>query len=151
MRRTTFDKLLGWVGASLGIVLLAVGGLLLWGSGYIHNIAVHVANMTGGKTYSQVSAQAQAQPDNAKLQAEVSTVFKGETLRSMLLNAYGWWKVSQLTYFISLVMFGLGTVSFLGGLVGFGRIRRERPGAVVFVPPAIEQINKTGHQAGSSA
>jgi hypothetical protein len=39
-------------------------------------------------------------------------VFKGETLRSMLLNAYGWWKVSQITYIISLVAFGLGTVYF---------------------------------------
>jgi len=29
----------------------------------------------------------------------------------MLLNAYGWWKVSRITYIISLVMFGLGTVS----------------------------------------
>jgi hypothetical protein len=26
MRRTTFDKLLGWIGASLGIGLLAIGG-----------------------------------------------------------------------------------------------------------------------------
>ena len=37
MRRTTFDKLLGWIGAGLGVVLLAVGGLLLWGSAYVHN------------------------------------------------------------------------------------------------------------------
>ena len=37
MRRTTFDKLLGWIGASLGIGLLAIGGLLLWGSAYVHN------------------------------------------------------------------------------------------------------------------
>jgi hypothetical protein len=37
MRRTTFDKLLGWVGVSLGIALLAAGGLLLWGSAYVHN------------------------------------------------------------------------------------------------------------------
>ena len=29
MRRTTFDKLLGWIGTSLGIALLVVGGLLL--------------------------------------------------------------------------------------------------------------------------
>jgi hypothetical protein len=198
MRRTTFDKILGWAGTSLGIVLLAVGGLLLWGSAYIHNtvqsqlaaqqitfpaaaafqhptatgeitpsmipsvsqyagqqlltgqqaeayadhfIAVHITNMTGGQTYSQLSAQAMAQPNNAKLQATVATVFKGETLRSMLLNAYGWWKVSQITYIISLAMFGLGTVSFLAGLLGFARIRRERPGAVIFKnAPAIEHI-----------
>ena len=37
MRRTTFDKLLGWIGAGLGVALLAAGGLLLWGSAYVHN------------------------------------------------------------------------------------------------------------------
>jgi hypothetical protein len=206
MRRTTFDKLLGWTGTALGIVLLATGGLLLWGSAYVHNtvhnqlaaqqisfppasafahpkagteitpsmipsvsqyagqqlvtgqqaeayadhfIAVHIANMTGGKTYAQLSTQALAQPNNTKLTGEVATVFKGETLRSMLLNAYGWWKVSQITYIISLVVFGLGTVSFLAGLAGFARTRRERPGATVFGPPAIEQINQAGHEASA--
>src|ERR1700761_3209264 len=53
-----------------------------------HFIAVHIANMGGGKTYSQLSAEALAQPTNAKLAGLVDTVFKGETLRSMLLNAY---------------------------------------------------------------
>ena len=197
MRRTTFDKLLGWIGVSLGVVLLAMGGLVLWGSAYVHNtvtsqlaaqqitfpsaaafahpkagteitpnmipsvsqyagqqlltgqqaeayadhfIAQHIADMSGGKTYSQISAQAQAQPNNAQLQTLVGTVFKGETLRSMLLNAYGWWKVSQITYIASLALFGLGTVSFLTGVVGFARIRRERPGATVF-GPAVEQLS----------
>jgi hypothetical protein len=208
MRRTTFDKILGWAGTTLGIILLAAGGLLLWGSAYVHNtvqgqlaaqritfppaaafahpqagteitpsmipsvsqyagqqmltgqqaeayadhfIAVHIATMTGGQTYAQLSGQALAQPNNAKLQAQVATVFKGETLRSMLLNAYGWWKVSQITYIISLVMFGLGTVTFLAGAFGFARIRRERPGAVLFSAPAIEQITGTSHQAGTTA
>ena len=192
MRRTTFDKILGWAGTVLGVVLLAAGGLLLWGSAYIHNtvqgqlaaqqitfppasafahpkagteitpsmipavsqyagqqlltgqqaeayaddfIAVHIAEMGGGKTYSQLSAESLAQPNNAALAATVNTVFKGETLRSMLLNAYGWWKVSQIAYIIALVMFGLGTVSFLGGVISFARIRRESPGAVVFAQP----------------
>jgi hypothetical protein len=209
MRRTTFDKILGWVGTSLGVVLLAIGGLVLWGSAYVHNtvqsqlaaqqitfppaaafahpqaggeitpsmipsvsqyagqqlltgqqaeayadhfIAVHIANMTGGKTYAQLSAAAMAQPANTKLQGEVATVFKGETLRSMLLNAYGWWKVSQITYIVSLALFGLGTVSFLAGLFGFARIRRERPGAVIFKnAPAIEQIHEAGHEAGAAS
>jgi hypothetical protein len=114
-----------------------------------HFIAVHIANMTGGKTYAQLSTQAMAQPNNTKLAGEVATVFKGETLRSMLLNAYGWWKVSQITYIISLVVFGLGTVSFLAGVGGFARTRRERPGATVFGPPAIEQINQAGHEASA--
>ena len=207
MRRTTFDKLLGWVGVSLGVVLLAVAGLLVWGSAYIHNtvqsqlaaqqitfppasafahpkagteitpsmipsvsqyagqqlltgqqaeayadhfIAVHLSEIGGGKTYSQLSAEAQAKPSDTALASQVATVFKGTTLRSMLLNAYGWWKVSQITYIISLVLFGLGTVSFLAGVFGFARIRRERPGATVFGPP-IEQIKDAGHEAGAAS
>src|ERR1700746_1843040 len=77
-------------------------------------IAVHITNMTGGKTYAQLSSAALANPTDTKLAGQVATVFKGETLRSMLLNAFGWWKVSQITYIISLVAFGLGTVAGLG-------------------------------------
>jgi hypothetical protein len=205
MRRTTFDKLLGWIGSGLGVALLAVGGLLLWGSAYVHNtvqgqlaaqqitfpsasafahakagteitpsmipsvsqyagqqlltgqqaeayadhfIAVHVANMTGGKTYSQMSALSMAQPNNTQLAATVNTVFKGETLRSMLLNAYGWWKVSQITYIISLAAFGLGTLSFLAGLFGFASLRHDRKLATAKAP-AIEHITQAGHQANA--
>jgi hypothetical protein len=81
-------------------------------------IAVHITNMTGGKTYSQLSAAAIAQPNNVKLAGEVATVFKGESLRSMLLNAYGWWKVSQITYIASLVAFSLGALTLLASLFG---------------------------------
>src|SRR6516164_5404586 len=199
MRRKTFDKLLGWIGASLGIVLLGMGGLLLWGSKYVHNtvqsqlaaqqitfppaaafahpqaggeitpsmipsvsqyagqqlltgqqaeayadhfIAVHIANMTGGKTYAQLSAAAMAQPSNTQLQGQVATVFKGETLRSMLLNAYGWWKVSQITYIIALAAFGLGAVAGLGSVYLFGFGRRPRVGRVA-QPEGHETITPT--------
>jgi hypothetical protein len=191
MRRTTFDKLLAWIGTGLGVVLLIVGGLLLWGSAYVHNtvqgqlaaqqitfpaaaafahpkaggeitpsmipsvsqyagqqlltgqqaeayadhfIAEHITNMTGGKTYSQLSAAAIAQPDNTQLAGQVATVFKGETLRSMLLNAYGWWKVSQITYIISLVAFGLGTVAALGA--AFLALTGRRDKGDTALPPA---------------
>jgi len=205
MRRTTFDKLPGWIGVCFGVVLLAAGGLLVWGSAYVHNtvqgqlaaqqitfppaaafahpkagteitpsmipsvsqyagqqlltgqqaeayadhfIAVHIANMTGGKTYAQLSAQAMTQPGNAKLQGEVATVFKGESLRSMLLNAYGWWKVSQITYIAALAMLGLGTISVLAGLFGLTRTRRQQPAATA-AGPAIEQINEAGRGASA--
>jgi hypothetical protein len=188
MRRTTFDKLLGWVGVSLGIVLLAVGGLLLWGSAYVHNtvqsqlaaqqitfppasafahakagteitpsmipsvsqyagqqlltgqqaeayadhfIAVHIQNMGGGKTYSQLSTESLAQPKNTALANTVNTVFKGETLRSMLLNAYGWWKVSQITYIVSLAAFGLGALAAIGSAFLFVTGRRSKAVAEV--------------------
>ena len=81
-------------------------------------IAVHIANMTGGKTYSQLSAQAMAHPTDTKLAAQVNTVFKGETLRSMLLNAFGWWKVSQITFIASIVAFAAGGLGLLASLFG---------------------------------
>jgi hypothetical protein len=87
-------------------------------------IAVHIANMTGGKTYAQLSTQAMAHPTDAKLAAQVATVFKGETLRSILLNAFGWWKVSQITYIASLVAFGLGGLTLIASLFGLTVERR---------------------------
>src|SRR5262249_15235940 len=99
-----------------------------------HFIAVHIQNMTGGKTYAQLSTAAMAQPNNTQLAGQVATVFKGETLRSMLLNAYGWWKVSQITYIASLVAFGLGTVAAAGSVFFFITGRRNRGDAPM--PPA---------------
>ena len=96
-----------------------------------HFIAVHIQEMGAGKTYSQLSAESIAQPNNAALATTVGTVFKGETLRSMLLNAYGWWKVSQIVYIVSLALFGLGALFGLAAacLLAFGR-RPERTGTV---------------------
>ena len=82
--------------------------------------------MAGGRTYSQLSAASLAQPGNTQLSGLVSTVFKGETLRSMLLNAYGWWKVSQITYIIALAAFGLGAVAGLGSIFLFVTGRRSK-------------------------
>jgi hypothetical protein len=179
MRRNS--HLTAIAGFVLAAILLAAGGLLLWGSTYTHNmvhnqlaaqqiyfppkaafahpqagggitpsmipsvsqyagqqlvtgqqaqsyadnfIAVHITNMTGGKTYAQLSAAALAQPDNTKLAGEVATVFKGETLRAILLNAFGWWKVSQITYIAALAAFGLGGLTLLASLFGLTVGRR---------------------------
>jgi hypothetical protein len=46
-----------------------------------HFIAVHLNEIGNGQTYSQLSAQLQKDPTNQKLQTQVDTVFKGETLR----------------------------------------------------------------------
>ena len=106
----------------------------------------HTLEATGGKTYAQLSAASLAQPDNTKLAGEVATVFKGETLRSMLLNAFGWWKVSQITFIASLVAFGLGgllgtvavdvTRLFLGSpIAAYGTVFAAQ--AVLFVISAV--------------
>jgi hypothetical protein len=87
-------------------------------------IAVHITSMTGGQTYAQLSAKALANPDNTRLAGEVATVFKGETLRSILLNAFGWWKVSQITYIAALAAFGLGGLTLIASLFGLTVGRR---------------------------
>jgi hypothetical protein len=53
-----------------------------------HYIKVHLKTIGGGKTYSELSAASIADPANAKLAGQVQTLFRGETLRGMLLNAY---------------------------------------------------------------
>ena len=103
-----------------------------------HFIAVHIAEMGQDKTYSQLSAESLAQPKNVALAGTVATVFKGETLRSILLNAYGWWKVSQITYIASLIAFGLGGLTALGtgAALAFGRkTHAEAP------PPVTGQVH----------
>ncbi len=55
-----------------------------------HYIAVHLSEIGAGKTYSQLSTESRANPSNKVLAGKVSTVFQGETLRSMLLNAYAY-------------------------------------------------------------
>src|SRR5438445_6449731 len=50
-----------------------------------HFIAVHLKAIGGGKTYAELSSAALAKPDDQKLQGQVATMFKGETLRGLLL------------------------------------------------------------------
>ena len=90
-----------------------------------HFIAVHLTEIGGGKTYAQLSELSIAQPTNTALANQVAVVFKGTTLRSMLLNAYGWWKVSQILYIASLIAFGLGGLVLLSSV--FGLTLREHP------------------------
>jgi hypothetical protein len=78
-------------------------------------IAFHLSKMGG--TYSQLSARSLAQPDNAKLAALADTVFKGTTLRGMLLNAYAFWQMGQNALWGAVVSFiGAGSLLILSGL-----------------------------------
>jgi hypothetical protein len=62
-------------------------------------IAKHIADATGGRTYSELSTASRANPNDAQLKGLVETAFKGETLRGMLLNAWGWWTVGSVAAF----------------------------------------------------
>jgi heme exporter protein D len=67
-----------------------------------HFIGVHLLAIAGGKTYSQVSALAQASPTDTKLAAQVQTLFRGETLRGLLLNSYGWWQIGTYAFYAAI-------------------------------------------------
>jgi hypothetical protein len=97
-----------------------------------HFIAVHLNEIGGGKTYSQLSAAAIAQPKNAALAGQVATIFKGTTLRGMLLNAYGWWQMGQIALISAIVaFFAAGLFLILSGL-GFWHLRRATPESEIF-------------------
>lgn len=92
-----------------------------------HFIAVHLREAAGGQTYAQLSARAQDQPDNQKLAGQVETLFKGTTLRGMLLNAYAFWKIGQIALIAAIAAFaGAGLMLILSGL-GYWHLRRVRP------------------------
>jgi hypothetical protein len=70
---------------------------------YANNfIGVHLKEVAGGKTYSQVSTAAQANPQDQKLAAQVQTLFRGETLRGLLLNAWGWSQVGTYAFYAAI-------------------------------------------------
>lgn len=83
-----------------------------------HFIAVHVKEMTGGQTYAQLSAKALANPTDTKLAGQVDTVFRGETLRGLLLNAYAFDTMGNIALIASLAAY-LGAVVMLV-LAGLG-------------------------------
>jgi hypothetical protein len=89
-----------------------------------HFIAVHLDAIGGGKTYAQLSAEAQKDPTNAQLKAQVDTLFKGETLRGLLLNAYAFDTMATVAGIAALVAFGAAGVMLLLSVLGFVHARR---------------------------
>jgi hypothetical protein len=89
-----------------------------------HFIKVHLQEIGGGKTYAQLSTLAQADPTNTKLAGEVATVFKGETLRGLLLNAYAFATIGTIAGIAAIVSFVGAGVLLLMALFGFLHLRR---------------------------
>ena len=95
---------------------------------YANNfINVHLSEIAGGQTYAQVSTAAIAAPKNAKLAEEKATLFQGETLRSILLTAWGWSLVGTIATLAGLIMIALGAILFLLPLANWRvNLRRRR-------------------------
>jgi hypothetical protein len=69
-------------------------------------IGRHLKKIANGKTYSEVSADAQKDPTNQKLQQQKATLFQGETLRGMLLgDGYAFWMIGDIARVAGIVLF----------------------------------------------
>ena len=86
-------------------------------------IGGHLESVNDGKTYSETSAAARQEGLDPKvaadLQAKADTLFKGETLRSILLNAYGWWTVATIALWAGVAMVIAGVLLGILAILGF--------------------------------
>jgi len=62
----------------------------------------------------------------------VQTIFRGETLRGLLLNAYGWWQMGQIMLISAFVAFGAAVVFLVLSGLGFWHLRRTTPQSEIF-------------------
>jgi len=72
-------------------------------------IGVDVSKVAGGKTYSQISAEWIAGGmKSEKLAGERTTLFMGETLNGLLLNAWGWSVIGSIATLAGIILIALG-------------------------------------------
>jgi len=89
-----------------------------------HYIAVHLAEVNDGKTYAETSNDLRALPDQngaqaTALNAKVQTLFRGETLRGLLLTSYGFSIFGDRAQTAAYVCFLVAFVLFLAAIAGF--------------------------------
>ena len=90
-------------------------------------IGLHLKAIGGGKTYSQVSAAFLQDPTNQKLAQQRQSLFMGETLRGMLLSAWGWGTVAMIATIAGFVLIGLGLVLLAIPVLAAVSERRRAP------------------------
>ena len=107
-----------------------------------HYIGFHMSSMptyaaASGANRAAAGALA-ADPTNAELQVAakqasgmVETVFKGETLRGMLLNAYAFGTLGQIAMIASYVSFAGGLIFLILALLGFAHLRRADTDSII--------------------
>jgi hypothetical protein len=108
---------------------------------YASYINGHLKEIGGGKTYSQIddrgaqaaadAAKASGASNAAKLQAKADglhaqrdTLFKGETLRGLLLSSYAWWTVGRIAFFAAIGAFLAAAMMGVLSVLGWMHVRR---------------------------
>ena len=93
---------------------------------YANNyIGAHLKKIANGKTYSEVSADAMADPTNDALKAQKATLFQGETLRGMLLGSgYAFWTFGLIAKYAAIAAFVGAIVMAVLVLLGKGHLAK---------------------------
>ena len=100
-------------------------------------IGLHLKGIGAGKSYSEVSGAFMKDPTNTKLAQQRQTLFMGETLRGMLLNAWGWGTLGTIATLAGIVLIGLGIILLTVPVLVLATSRRkteQRAGAAVPTP-----------------
>src|SRR4051794_32776384 len=96
-----------------------------------HYIKVHLSEVAGGQTYSQVSGKfltmKPTDPNYQTVSGQRQTLFMGETLRGMLLNAYGFWKMGQIALWAAISSFIAAGLLLLLSALGYWHLRHTSP------------------------
>lgn len=102
---------------------------------YSDLIAEHIAGMANGKTYSEVSSEwiAGGRKD-ANLAQLRTTLFMGETLRGMLLNAYAFWTIGTIALIAAWAAFAAAGVLLVLGILGLVHLNKTHKDEVIFAP-----------------
>ena len=190
LRRSTIDKVLIGFGAVTTVVLLAAGGLLMWGANfsddYVHRelasqnvffpeadelaaegrddlsehagrqvtngaqaeayasyIDGHLAGIADGLTYSEIDDRGAAEAVTAaeesgadaaevaelqatadRLSAQRDTLFKGETLRGLLLTSYAWATIGTIAGIAAWIAIAGGILMAALTIAGAVHLRR---------------------------
>ena len=95
-----------------------------------HYIANHLQAMGGGKTYAELSGEALARPDDAELAAQVQLMFRGETSRGLLLNAYAFGKMADIARYAAAAAFASAGLSLAFSILGFYHASKVTPDRV---------------------
>jgi len=87
-------------------------------------IRVHLEKIGGGKSYSELSSASLANPSDTALAGQVSTVFRGETLRAILLNVYAFDTMAVVAKVVSFGALVAGIVLIFLSVLGFEHAKK---------------------------
>jgi hypothetical protein len=103
-----------------------------------HYILVHMNAAGGGKTYEEVSGEyiqlsdeQKATPEGQQLGQLRQTLFMGNTLRGLLLNAYAFGKLGAIAGYAAIASFIGAGVMLVLGFLGLVHAKRARESAAV--------------------